>query len=248
VSDAPHPTDRLHFRFSFAELRPRAEEISLVLGYPAGEVPEVVLESIEQVARLGEAPWSIEGGCVLLPEVRVDRAGHRLQADGVTFETGKIVTGQLSRSTGLAAFLCTAGSGIEELSRALMGGGDPFTGFVADTMGSLVVEAAMDRVQDGLEAQLRQRGLHITNRYSPGYCEWHVSEQQKLFRLLPPGYLGVRLTDTSLMRPIKTVSGLIGVGPAVRRSPYTCSLCDLGDCLYRRLSRDRERVGGEAHG
>ena len=29
------------------------------------------------------------------------------------------------------------------------------------------------------------RGLRITNRYSPGYCDWRVSEQQSLFRLLP---------------------------------------------------------------
>ncbi|MGE5125152.1 MAG: hypothetical protein ACM3PV_02595, partial [Betaproteobacteria bacterium] len=60
-------------------------------------------------------------------------------------------------------------------------------------------------------------------------------EQQKLFRLLPPGFCSVSLTDTSLMRPIKTVSGVIGLGPAVHRSPYTCRMCDLEDCLYRRL-------------
>jgi hypothetical protein len=104
----------------------------------------------------------------------------------------------------------------------------------------------MDRLQEALADQLGERGIRITNRYSPGYCEWHVSEQQKLFRLLPAGYCGVSLTDSSLMRPIKTVSGFIGVGPEVRRNAYTCGLCELQDCLYRRLRE--ESAPEEPHG
>ncbi|HET6436899.1 MAG TPA: vitamin B12 dependent-methionine synthase activation domain-containing protein [Anaeromyxobacter sp.] len=238
--------EALHRRFTFAELRPGPEEVAVVVGYPAGALPEVVLAAMEAVAARGEGLWSIEGGCVLCPEVAVDRSTHMLKAQGLSFEVGKIVSGQLSRSTALAAFLCTAGKGIEELSRGLMAGGDPFTGFVADTVGSLVVEAAMDRLQDALEERMAEGGQRITNRYSPGYCEWHVSEQQKLFQLFPPGYCGVTLTDTSLMRPIKTVSGFIGLGTEVRRLPYTCGLCDLQDCLYRR--RIRDQAGSEARG
>ncbi|HVP59407.1 MAG TPA: vitamin B12 dependent-methionine synthase activation domain-containing protein [Myxococcaceae bacterium] len=238
---APTGGELLHLRYDYAQVRPSPHDLGTVLGYPAGEMPEVVLEAVHEVEARGEALWSIEGGCVLCPEVSLDRPAHRLRVQGLSFEAGKIVSGQLSRATALAAFLCTAGKGIEVLSRQLMAGGDPFTGFVADTMGSLVVDAAMDRLQDALELQLKERGLHITNRYSPGYCEWHVSEQQKLFRLLPAGYCGVTLTDTSLMRPIKSVSGFIGVGPEVRRVPYTCGMCELQDCLYRQLARDRAR-------
>jgi len=233
------PAPELHRRYSFAEVRPSPHDIGVVLGYPRGELPSPVLEAVEQVAALGEVLWAIEGGCVLYPEVSVDRSAHLVRTQGLSFQVGKIVSGQLSRARSLAVFLCTAGKGIEELSRRLMSGGDPLTGFVADTIGSLAVEGAMDRLQDAFEARMAARGLHVTNRYSPGYCEWHVSEQQKLFRLLPPGYCGVGLTDTSLMRPIKTVSGFIGVGPEVRRLPYTCGLCDLGNCLYRKLARER---------
>ncbi len=235
-------TPVIHQRFTFAELRPQPDEVGAVMGYPAGGLPEVVREAIEAVEAHGEALWSIEGGCVLCADARVARETHRLEAGGLVFEVGKIVGGQLARSREVAVFLCTAGKGIEDLSRELMAGGDPFTGFVADTLGSLVVEAAVDRLQDALERQVAARGQRITNRYSPGYCEWHVSEQQKLFRLLPPGYCGVTLTDTSLMSPIKSVSGFIGVGPEVRRAPYTCDLCQLKDCLYGRRAAS-ERAG-----
>lgn len=239
-------TERLHRRFRYAEVRPRLGDLSVVLGYPGGELPEVVRDAVEQIEERGDPLWSIEGGCVLYPELAVDRGSHELTTRGIGFSVGKIVGGQLAKASGLAVFLCTAGKGIEDLSRELMSGGDPFTGFVADCMGSLVVEAAIDRIHDTLEKQVAAQGLKITNRYSPGYCEWHVSEQQKLFRLLPQGYCGVALTDTSLMRPIKSVSGFIGVGPLVRRAPYTCNLCDLHDCLYRRLTGEHRPA--EAHG
>jgi hypothetical protein len=229
---AAHP-ERLQRRFTFAEVRPPPEAVALAVGYPAGGVPDVLHEAIDLVLAQGEALWSIEGGCFLYQDVTTDRAAQVVHADGRAFHTGKIVTGQLSRSTALGVFLCTAGKGIEELSRSLLAQGDPFTGYVANSMGSLVVEAAMDRLQEAFGAWMAERGLRVTNRYSPGYCGWHVSEQQHLFRLLPDGYCGVRLTDTSLMQPVKSVSGFIGVGERVRNNDYTCSVCDVDACIYR---------------
>src|SRR5512138_136499 len=172
----------LHRAFTFAELRPEPHLVATVLGYPAGELPEVARDAVEAVASRGEALWSIQGGFVLSSGARVDGSTLRLEKGGLAFDVGKTVGGQLARATAVAAFLCTAGKGIEELSRGLMAGGDPFTGFVADALGSLVVEAAVDRLQDALEVRLAARGLHITNRYSPGYCQWHVSDQRQLFR------------------------------------------------------------------
>jgi hypothetical protein len=36
------------------------------------------------------------------------------------------------------------------------------------------------------------------------------------------------------MEPVKSISGIIGIGENVRRRPYTCNLCDLKDCIYRK--------------
>jgi len=35
-----------------------------------------------------------------------------------------------------------------------------------------------------------------------------------------------------LMNPIKSVSGLIGIGRDVKYSPYQCNLCDSKNCIY----------------
>ena len=88
-----------------------------------------------------------------------------------------------------------------------------------------------------LDEYIRDRGWRHTNRFSPGYCGWHVSEQKKLFPLFPSAEpCGIRLTDSSLMLPIKSVSGVIGLGDGVRKLEYTCGLCTYDKC-YRRKRR-----------
>jgi cobalamin-dependent methionine synthase I len=111
--------------------------------------------------------------------------------------------------------------------------GDMIKGYVVDVLANAVVEEAMDRVQENLSQEMAAAGLNITNRYSPGYCGWDIAEQQKLFSLLPEGFVGISLTPSSLMQPMKSVSGIIGIGKAVRFNHYTCNLCDDTNCLYR---------------
>jgi hypothetical protein len=241
------PREAAHFRFHFEEVRPPAGDVEAVLGYARGASPEPVAHGIAELLASGEELWSIEGGFVEYSRLRFDDAAHALGIDSQSFEVGRIVHGQLRRAEGVAVFLCTAGPGIEKLSRGLMSSGDPFTGYIADTVGSLVVERAMDRMHDQLEAATAARGLRITNRYSPGYCGWLVAEQHKLFRLLPPDFCGVSLSESALMHPIKSVSGVIGIGARVRRNPYTCNLCELEHCLYRSLQQRPAQPEAPSH-
>ena len=112
--------------------------------------------------------------------------------------------------------------------------GDLLKSYVYDVVGSEIVEAAADLMQDELEKAMAVGGRKITNRFSPGYCGWDVVEQHKLFRLIPGNFCGIRLTPSALMDPVKSVSGFIGIGENVKRLPYTCSFCDMKDCLYRK--------------
>lgn len=50
---------------------------------------------------------------------------------------------------------------------------------------------------------------------------------------------GVRLTDSSLMVPIKSVSGVTGLGREVKKLEYTCGLCNYAKC-YKRRKRERK--------
>ena len=105
--------------------------------------------------------------------------------------------------------------------------------FIADALGSVIAEKCADQMETALQESIDKLGWKHTNRYSPGYCGWHVSEQQLLFPLFEGHTCGVRLTDSSLMLPIKSVSGIIGIGEKVRKLDYTCGLCDFEKCYKR---------------
>ncbi|EKC53912.1 protein containing Vitamin B12 dependent methionine synthase, activation region domain protein, partial [human gut metagenome] len=114
-------------------------------------------------------------------------------------------------------------------------GDDVVAAYVADALGSVMAEAIVACGLDCLERYVAPEGLRITNSYSPGYCGWNVSEQHALFSLLPEGFCGVRLCESGLMLPIKSVSAVVGIGPEVERRDYGCALCRKADCYKRRL-------------
>ena len=120
--------------------------------------------------------------------------------------------------------------------------GDLLTGYIYDVIGSEIAEAAADLMQDSLMKEMTFAGRKITNRYSPGYCGWDVAEQHKLFQLLPDNFCGIKLNASALMDPEKSVSGFIGTGEHVRYNLYTCGLCDMKDCIYRKL-RGNDKPG-----
>ena len=73
--------------------------------------------------------------------------------------------------------------------------------------------------------------------YSPGYCGWDITGQAKLFEYLRPADIGINLNDSSLMQPLKSVSGVIIAGPKeihnFRNAYPLCSQCDTQGCRRR---------------
>lgn len=150
------------------------------------------------------------------------------------FEMGNIILRQLRGSEAFALFICTSGLEFETYQHRLKEQGDMVRVFIADALGSVIAEKCADQMEKALQESIDKLGWKHTNRFSPGYCGWHVSQQQLLFPLFQGHTCGVTLTDSSLMLPIKSVSGIIGLGKDVRHLDYTCGLCDFKQCYKRK--------------
>jgi hypothetical protein len=225
-------------------LKVRREEIERLLGYREGTIPAHFAGMIDTV--LAELPnrCEIRGGYRIL-----DIAGPPGGSDGVVvggefLKTDKIVTGQLRKSEKAIVFVCTIGPGMEAWSRQQLTEGDSVVGHIVDTVASAAVESATDMLHDFIGERMLEQGWKITNRYSPGYCNWSVSEQHLLFSFLPERFCGITLSDSALMVPIKSVSGIIGTGTAVKYVEYFCDTCGMKDCTYRasRLGRAKRNT------
>lgn len=157
----------------------------------------------------------------------------RIQVNGLEFHPTRAIAHQIRASEKLAFFMITAGEGITSWSQQELVEGDPMAGYIIDLIGSEIVVAALDRMHEDLAWKMGAADFKITNRYSPGDCGWPVSDQQKLFSLFPENFCGISLSESSLMHPIKSVSGIIGIGHHVTKTAYACDLCEMGTCVYR---------------
>jgi len=162
------------------------------------------------------------------------------KAEEVHLNTGAQIKGYMKGAEYLALFVCTAGKIFTDLLSRYNHEGNYLEAFIADTIGSLTVEKAMDKIQAILALEMQVEGLRITNRYSPGYCNWALSGQRELFNQMGELPIAISLTESCLMLPIKSVSGIIGVGANIRKRPYSCQICKNTDCTYRRLIQEND--------
>jgi hypothetical protein len=223
------------YQFDLKDLKINSSTIEAALGYREGEDRELVTNLIEEILTDSHKISIIKAEYRVYTDVRFDNETKSITINNVKFQIKKIVFGQIKKSDSVALFLCTAGAEIGRRSREAMRDRDLLKGYIYDVVGSEIVEAAADLMQADLERNMLKIGKKITNRYSPGYCGWDVAEQHNLFELFLENFCNVKLTSSALMDPVKSVSGIIGIGENVNFNPYTCRRCDMKDCVYRRV-------------
>jgi hypothetical protein len=223
------------YNFKFDELIINQEEISSVLGYGDSPLPAPFDEYIEMALYDAKYLTDIRSAYRIFEDVKIDYKKYSLLAGKQELNVGKAVCSELKGAERLAFYVCTAGKTISEKSASLLKGNDPVLGYVYDVLGSIITEAAGDLMQSFLKSETEINGDQLTNRYSPGYCQWPVSDQHKLFSFFHDNICGVSLTDSSLMNPVKSISGVIGIGKNVKFRTYVCDLCSSKDCSYRKI-------------
>ncbi len=219
---------------SFAELKPSIPRIVRNLGYDLDAAPQLVAERLAELLDASRRFTQTVGGFVLLPADCVTVRRDSILAGRAGLSTGALIAGQLRGAETAALFAAGAGSAFDAWLSELAVSKDGLDHFLADAIGSELAELAADRVEDRLREVAASSGMSLSNRYSPGYCGWPVSDQHILFSLFPEGFCGIELNGSALMTPLKSVSGVIGIGPALRREEYDCGICDMQDCVRRR--------------
>ncbi|MFU8795838.1 MAG: vitamin B12 dependent-methionine synthase activation domain-containing protein [Dehalococcoidia bacterium] len=155
--------------------------------------------------------------------------------DSIIFKS-EVIVQVLEQCRQVAIFVVTIGKYLEETAWKLARDGLILQATVLDAVGSDAVEKAAASVEDKIRAMARSEGLVISRRFSPGYCDWNIGQQRMLFHALTGNTLGVRLTAECLMIPQKSISGIVGIGPAnsnvAKYNP--CEFCSKQDCPGRR--------------
>ena len=115
------------------------------------------------------------------------------------------------------------------------------TGAAAQAVAAALIETYCDSCCTELEQNLVPN-LRLLSRFSPGYGDWDLAEQPKIFSLLDVQKIGLTLTDGCMMAPVKSVTAVIGIcagtkanlGEKSAEDGAKCAGCKNTNCEFRR--------------
>ncbi len=136
----------------------------------------------------------------------------------------------------VVVFVVTVGDAIDRNAENLYRTGRGAEGFILHTIGSVAADAACEALVEHLwEHETRERE-GVTAPFCPGYCGLPIEEQKTLFSILDTSRIAVSLLPSMMMKPVKSMSGLVGIGPADRIEAIglPCENCPDERCVMRR--------------
>ncbi|MFC2041583.1 vitamin B12 dependent-methionine synthase activation domain-containing protein [Chloroflexota bacterium] len=196
--------------------------------------------------RLGQRGVQVEGMLKELVDVTVNVArpkalytvsyvnnknGASLEIDSIKF-TSRVLRVNLDKVGRVFPYVATCG---KELGDVTTPSGDMLRTFCLDTIKGIVLEMAVGY----LSAHIEQKyALKKISHMNPGSLEdWPLTQQKELFSLFGDveTLIGVRLTDSYAMQPLKSVSGIYFPTKITFES---CQLCSRRKCVGRRAPYD----------
>jgi len=154
-----------------------------------------------------------------------------VEVAGVTFRS-RILRRNLDQAQKVFPFIMTAGP---ELEAAAVSAGDLLKQYYLEEMANIALENGAAGLADRLKTRWGFTGLASMD---PGSLEdWPITEQPKLFSIFgdTERLIGVRLTDSMLMVPRKSISGIFFPS---EEGFMSCQLCERAACPGRRAPYD----------
>jgi len=169
-----------------------------------------------------------------------NKNGDSLEIGGVKF-TSRVLRVNLDGVERVFPYVVTCGRELEEID---IPSTDFIKGYYLDQIKETAVVLARQYVEDYVK---KRYALGQISRMAPGAgaeIDWPIMQQKELFSLFGgrekvEDLIGVRLTDSFLMVPIKSVSGIFF---PTEVSFESCQLCPREQCIGRRAAYDPEMV------
>ena len=168
---------------------------------------------------------------------------QKIEGGSVTLEGDiKLKSARISKTLRkcdrITFFLATIGEQVDNVIKTSMKKKKLSDAYICDAIGSAAVEATVEDFQNRMDSKAKEKNQRTTLRFSPGYCDWKINEQKKVFSVLKNDLIDVDLNESYLMAPRKSVSGVFGIGSSEsvdKDETNPCRLCGMHTCVARRV-------------
>lgn len=214
-------------------MKPDVEEALRYLG--AAFAPEELRRQVDGVAE--------ELAAAIQPRYVYRVCGLAFEEEGIRLlGTDVLLTGlsalQMLKECGRAVLLaCTLGARFD-MALAAMQARDMARAVILDACGSALVEQGCDGAEREISGRFPE--LYLTDRFSPGYGDLPLSVQTQICAALDaPRRLGLHVTKSFLLNPVKSVTAVIGLAGQPQMARIRgCAHCRMREsCALRRGGR-----------
>jgi hypothetical protein len=186
------------------------------------------------LAGLANEALAVAAPKALYKVVYVDsRDDDEVVLDGIALKS-RVLAVNLADVHRVFPFLVTCGN---ELDRWAMSKSDLLERFYADAILDIVLRSA----RKAMKKEISQRfQLSKTAVMTPGSLgDWPIEQQRSLFSILgdTEQRIGVRLTESLMMTPVQSISGILF---STKVDFASCQLCPREGCPKRRARYDRD--------
>jgi hypothetical protein len=161
------------------------------------------------------------------------RGDHTVVMDGYEF-TSRVLAVNLEHAHRVFAYVATCGTELEEWAHSI---NDLLHQYWANVVQEMALGSAIKAMNVHM---MEHHQLGHTSTMAPGSLgDWPLAQQRPLFSLLGDvrETIGVRLSDSLLMIPAKSVSG---IRFATEEHFESCQLCPRPECPGRRAPYDKD--------
>ena len=144
-------------------------------------------------------------------EFDVKRCENKLDLGFMTCESAAL-SKNLAGCDRLMLFAATLGIGIDRLI-AKHSSISPSKALLFQAIGAQRIESLCDAFCEEISLNVQKSGFKLKPRFSPGYGDFPLSAQENIFAVLDcPRKIGLRLNESMLMSPSKSVTAIVGIG------------------------------------
>jgi len=193
-------------------------------------------DDIALVRGLFAAAKEIARPKVLYREAWVEEiSGMNVRINGCTFES-RVLAANLQNVHRVFAYVTTCGTEVDDWSA---GEKDYVVSLWLDMIKGMFLQDANAYFRTYIKNAYQLEKVSAVNPGSGNKENWHISQQALLFSLIGgvKEEIGVTLTDSFLMVPIKSTSGLLYPSETEFSN---CALCGRENCSGRRVPFDRQ--------
>ena len=199
--------------FYFPVIKPTYKKsiIYTRLGYrkTATEIPEKQKNDFDSAILHAENKCNFFGGYIRVNVNRIFEDKIELQ-NGIIFKSSDLSKFLEGCNEVILMFASAGAQIISEINRLLVD--NPAIALIYDATASEATDACLDYIQQYVNRNLIREAKRLTEkRYSCGYGDFDLNNQQYFYEVLNLKEYNIKLTETFILQPEKTVTAIAGI-------------------------------------